>query len=138
MAFALLGFSVSGIPEFWVFNKTLETSLPSLELGLPQKTLLSFRVETVSQKIQLENYVRQYLRDYNQYGFEVTGLQSLSRNDSPSVIVDLNQRNKTSRSRQMFFLKEGKLVIATCSDDAAKFNSTVAICNNILGSFKWN
>lgn len=137
IAFSQLGFQVSGIPNFWVYNKALDLNSQSIELGLPQRTLLSFRLEKVSTKTNLEMYVRHFLRDYNQYGFEVSGLQSIKRNDVPSVIVDLNQKNKQSRTRQMFFYKNDKMVVATCTDDKTKFDSTLKICNQILGSFQW-
>ncbi|MGZ6485387.1 MAG: hypothetical protein ACXWQQ_02590 [Pseudobdellovibrio sp.] len=137
LAFSQFGFKVSGIPPGWVFNKSLENIGQNLELGLPQKTLLTFRLETVSNKTNLEQYVRHYLRDYNQYGFEVAALQSIKRNDVPSVIVDLNQKNKATRSRQMFFFKDDKMIVATCSDEKAKFDQTVQVCNQILSNFQW-
>lgn len=137
LAFAQMGFSLESIPENWVYTKSLESSAPSLELGAGDRTLLSFRLENVSVKTRLEAYVRQYLREYNQYGFEVTGLQSHSKSRVPSVIVDLKQKNKTARSRQVFFYRQDKMIIATCADTEAEFNATLAVCNRILGSFAW-
>jgi hypothetical protein len=55
----------------------------------------------------------------------------------PSVIVDLNRKNKTAKSRQVFYYKYDKIIIATCADDTAEFEKTIAICNQVLGSFKW-
>ena len=137
LAFSQLGFTLSGIPESWVYNKSIESKTQVIELGLPQKTLLSFRMEKVSAKINVENYVRHYLKDYHQYGFTVSGLQSLKRNEVPSVLVDLNQKNKLTRTRQMFFHKNDRMIIATCTDESSKFDSTIAICNQILASFQW-
>lgn len=137
MAFSQMGFKVESIPNTWRYNKALDSTSNVIELGLQDKTLLSFRLENVSVKTQLETYVRQYLRDYNQYGFEVAGLQSHSKSYVPSVIVDLTQKNKSSKSRQVFFYKQGKMIIATCTDEAKNFDATLAICNQILGSFKW-
>lgn len=136
-AFTQMGFKLDTMPLNWQFNKSLPTSLNSIELGVGTKTLLTFRMETVSPKTQLERYVRQYLRDYNQYGFEVTSLKSNSSSPVPSVVVDLDQKNKTTKSRQVFFLKQDKMIVATCSDDVANFPATVAVCNQVLGSFKW-
>lgn len=138
LAFAQMGFKVNSIPVSWVFNKSVDsTTSEAMELGPTGKTLLSFRLETVSAKTNLEQYVRRYLRDYNQYGFTVSGLQSLQSSRVPSVIVDLNQKNKSTRSRQVFFNRQNKLIIATCSDESAKFEATVALCNQILGTFEW-
>lgn len=138
LAFAQMGFRINSVPESWVFNKPLDSSnSEAMELGPAGKTLLSLRLETVSSKTNLEQYVRRYLRDYNQYGFTVSGLQSLQNGRTPSVIVDLNQKNKATRSRQVFFNRQNKLIIATCTDESAKFDATVALCNQILGTFEW-
>jgi hypothetical protein len=137
IAFTQMGFKLESIPPDWHYNKALDSTSTVIELAEGEKTLLSFRLENVSVKTQLETYVRQYLRDYNQYGFEVTSLQSHSKSYVPSVIVDLNQKNKTTKSRQVFFYHQDKMIIATCTDEATNFAKTVAICNQILGSFKW-
>lgn len=133
LAFSQMGFQVSGIPDYWQYHKNLEASVPVIEIGTPKKMLLSFRSEKVSAKTQLENYVRQYLKDYNQYGLEVTGLQS----GNETVTIDLSQKNKSTRSRQMFFHKDNKVIIATCTDDVANFDSTFKACNQILNTFQW-
>lgn len=137
MAFTQMGFRLDTVPLNWNYNKSLNSDAKSIELGVGEKTLLTFRLENVSPKTQLEQYVRQYLRDYNQYGFEVISLQSLSKSSIPTVIVDLNQKNKLNKSRQVFFFKQGKMIIATCADDVANYEKTFAVCNQVLGSFKW-
>ncbi len=137
MVFTQMGFRLDTVPPEWNYNKSINMNSNSIELGLGNKTLLSFRSENVSIKTNLEQYVRQYLRDYNQYGFEVTSLQSNSKSAVASVIVDLNQKNKLNKSRQVFFYHQDKMIIATCADDAANFDKTIAICNQVLGSFKW-
>ena len=137
LAFTQMGFKLNAVPEYWSFNKTLESSAKTLELGPANKTLLSLRFENVPAKTNLEQYVRRFLRDYNQYGFSVAGLQSIQTGKVPSVIVDLNQKNKTTRSRQVFFNRQNKMVIATCSDETLKFDATLALCNRILGTFEW-
>jgi hypothetical protein len=133
LAFTQMGFKVSGIPEYWQFHKTIEGSGPSIEIGTPAKMLLSFRSEKVSAKIPLEGYVRQYLKDYNQYGLEVSGLQS----GNDVVTIELTQKNKASRTRQMFFHKDNNMIIATCTDDSVTFETTSKICSHILSTFQW-
>lgn len=137
LALTQMGFKLNSVPENWVFNKSIESTSDVIELGSPNKTLLSFRVENVSVKTNLEQYVRRYLRDYNQYGFSVSNLQSHQTAKVPSVIVDLNQKNKATRSRQVFFNHQNKIIVATCTDDSANFDATVALCNQILGGFEW-
>ncbi|MEQ1724241.1 MAG: hypothetical protein ABL930_13805 [Pseudobdellovibrio sp.] len=137
IVFSQMGFRLDAIPANWIYKKAINTKTVSLELGTENKTLLSFILESVSVKTQLEPYVRQYLRDYNQYGFEVTSIQSHSKSYVPSVIVDLNRKNKTAKSRQVFYFKDNKMIIATCADETAEFEKTIAICNQVLSSFKW-
>ncbi|AGH94718.1 hypothetical protein [Pseudobdellovibrio exovorus] len=137
MAFTQLGFSLDSIPENWNYTRSTESTTPVLEIGNNDQTLLSFRLETVTAKTKLETYVRQHLRDYNQYGFEVMGLQSHNKSATPSVIVDLRQKNNSSRSRQVFFHKDDKLIIATCADTQQRFDQTLNTCNRILGTFTW-
>jgi len=137
LAFSQMGFQVSGIPDYWQYHKNLDSSAPIIEIGTPKKMLLSFRSERVNAKTQLESYVRQYLKDYNQYGLEVTGLQSSSQPHNESVTIDLTQKNKSSKSRQKFFHKDNKIIIATCTDDVANFESTFKACNQILNTFQW-
>jgi hypothetical protein len=132
LAFTQMGFKVSGIPDYWQYKKTLDSG-DSIEIGTPTKMLLSFHSEKVSAKTQLENYVRQYLKDYNQYGMEVAGLQS----SHDSVTIDLIQKNKATRSRQMFFHKDNTVIIATCTDDTASFDNTSKACSQILSTFQW-
>jgi hypothetical protein len=133
LAFTQMGFKVSGIPDYWQYHKSIETNGQTIEIGTPAKMLLTFRSERVSAKTQLESYVRQYLKDYNQYGLEVAGLQS----NNESVTIDLNQKNKSSRTRQMFFHKDNVMIIATCTDESGSFEATSKMCNQILSSFQW-
>lgn len=137
LAFSQMGFYIHGLPVNWNYLKNLDNDTMKIELGVNNKTLLSFRLESVSDQTRLEPFVRQYLRDYNQYGFEMTSLQSNKKNITPSVIVDLNQKSKMNRSRQVFFLKNTKLIIATCADTEANYAKTLTLCNQVLGTFRW-
>ena len=137
MAFSQMGFKLNTVPLSWGYCKSLSFNQNSIELGIGNKTLLTFRMEKVSVKTQLERYVRQYLRDYNQYGFEVSSLHSNTKGQVPSVVVDLDQKNKATKSRQVFFFNQDKMVIATCVDDLVNFPATLALCNQVLSSFNW-
>lgn len=140
VVFSQLGFKVSSIPKDWVAKNISDVQSESIEIGPNDplsKTVLSFHNEKINSKINLESYVRQHLRDYNQYGFEVIGLQNHSKSDSSSIIVDLTQKNKKTKSRQVFFQRESQLIIASCLDDFDRFEQTITICNQILGSFQW-
>lgn len=135
LAFAQMGFTIGDVPANWAYTKSFDSDANVIEIGQNQKSLLTFRLENVSAQAHLENYVRQFLRDYNQYGFEVGQLQS--KNQGNLVVVDLNQKNKATRSRQVFFKKENHVIIATCNDTTARFDQTLLICNQILNQFQW-
>lgn len=140
IAMSQLGFKLGSMPSNWVYKNNSDLNSLSLEMGPideVSKSILTMRTEKVSPKTDLEKYVRQYLRDYNQYGFEVVGLQSYKKAATPSVIVDLTQKNKLNKSRQVFFHKEGQLVLATCTDRFENFDKTLITCNRILGGFQW-
>ena len=142
LVFSQLGFQISQIPTNWNLKTPINMNTDSRVLEIaPEasaaKTILSFSAERVSPKTDLEKYVRQYLRDYNQYGFEVIGLQSLKKIGSNSVIVDLNQKNKATRSRQVFYKNNDQIVLATCLDSFDNFNKTILTCNAILDTFQW-
>lgn len=135
LVFSQLGFDLKNIPQDWQLHSPLETSL--LEIGPKNKTILSFRTDSASENTNLEKYVRQYLRDYNQYGFEVIGLQSLAKTKNNTVVVDLVQKNKTIKSRQVFYKKNKEILQATCIDSFENFDRSIAICNKVLGSLRW-
>lgn len=137
LAFSQMGFTLDKIPQDWLYTKNITLETDAIELGPENKTLLSFKLENVSKSTLLENYVRQYLRDYNQYGFEVLSLQSDKKTDGSKVTVDVKQKNKNVQSRQVFFQIQNKIIIATCADQIADFNKTVTQCNEILSNLKW-
>ena len=135
--FSQMGFQISKIPADWNLKSPLSNESKNLEIGYATQTVLSFNSEKVSPKTDLEKYVRQYLRDYNQYGFEVIGLQSLKQSPLNSVIVDLSQKNRSTRSRQVFYKKDDQIVMATCLDSFEKFDKTILQCNAILETYQW-
>ena len=142
VVFSQMGFLISSVPTNWVLKTPVNQNADGRVLELApaetvSKTVLSFLSERVSPKTDLEKYVRQYLRDYNQYGFEVIGLQSMKNTGANHVVVDLNQKNKMTRSRQVFYKNNDQIIMATCLDSFEEFNKTILACNAILDTFKW-
>ncbi len=153
--FSQMGFKLNAVPLGWNFistpNSINETTPQTtatdttkdfqIELGKKFSTgsdhtgRISFKSETTLKKLDLETYVKKYLRDYNQYGFDVSGLQSLREKNS--VIVDINQKNKKTRSRQMFFQNGTHIVMATCVDEFENFDKTIKECNLIFNGLVW-
>lgn len=139
--FSQMGFEIKNVPTDWKALPLAEIDQPQIDLGANSpydKARLSFRVDQLKNKIHLETYVKKFLRDYNQYGYEVLGMQTYKQSVLPAIILDVVQKNKKSRSRQMFFYnKADRVVVATCVDEFATFDKTLAKCNRILESFNW-
>lgn len=139
--FSQFGFKLNFIPQGWSLTESARTDNKDLkQLDLKnQNARLSFSYDETKNVVNLETYVKKFLRDYNQFGFEVSGLQSIKNNNrSTSIILDLNQKNKKTRSRQVFFQNGKKIVTATCVDDFETFDKSIKDCNKMIGSFYWD
>jgi hypothetical protein len=142
--FSQMGFKLNVVPAGWELlttadndaNKELQIEIgKNFSMTNDHIGRISFKAETTKVKVDLENYVKKFLRDYNQYGFDVSGLQSLREKNI--VIVDINQKNKKTRSRQMFFQNGTRIVTATCADEFENFDKTITECNQIFGHLVW-
>lgn len=136
--YSQLGFGLGPIQNGWIFVDS-ETSQKE-QLSLKNKSArLQFTSEKIKNGTDLELYVKKYLRDYNQFGFEIIGLQSIknSKGRPTSVILDIKQKNQKTQARQVFYQNEKKLVIATCTDSFDQFDFTLKDCNKILSSLYW-
>ena len=146
--FSQMGFKLTALPLGWnliesnIAPNSVDTTKDfQIELGKKFSVgsnhigRISFKFENTTKKVDLESYVKKYLRDYNQYGFDVSGLQSLREKNS--VIVDINQKNKKTRSRQMFFQNGTRVVMATCTDEFENFDKTISDCNQIFSGLIW-
>ena len=137
IVFSQFGFKLNYIPENWLLtNKT--TNQKQIEIK-NHTARLTFNFEETKTPVNLEIYIKKFLRDYNQFGFEVNSLQSLKNTTLiNSVILDLIQKNKKTKGRQVFFQNGKKIITATCIDDTESYEKTAKDCNKILGSFYWN
>ena len=141
--FSQFGFKLNYLPSKWKLteNTTSENNSSQKQIDIKNQTArMSFNLDETKTTVDLETYVRRFLRDYNQFGFEVTGLQSIknSANKVTSVILDISQKNQKTKSRQVFFQNGKKIVTATCVDDVETFDQSTKDCNKILGSLYWN
>jgi hypothetical protein len=149
--FSMMGFKLASLPMGWNFisnpaateDSSAKESTKDFQIDLAKNfssgadlvARISFKSEITSKKVDLESFVKKYLRDYNQFGFDVSGLQSMRENKS--VIVDINQKNKKTRSRQMFFQKGQRIVLATCTSEFENFDKAVTDCNQIFSGITW-
>lgn len=143
-AFSQMGFSFKLVSDEWVFlENPSQNRLPAnqqIDMGfktLSESARLSLKTETYRGKVNLEAYAKKYLRDYNQYGFEVITSRSVKINGVPAVIIDLMQKNKLTQSRQIFLGADEKITIASCIDKSEMFSMTSSMCNQLMNNYNW-
>lgn len=143
-AFSQMGFSFKLVSDEWVYlENPAQTRLPAnqqIDMGfktLSESARLSLKTENYLGKVNLESYAKKYLRDYNQYGFEVLSSKSVKINNIPAVVIDLIQKNKLTQSRQIFLSADNKITIASCIDRADYFTMTSSMCNQLLNNYNW-
>lgn len=142
--FSQMGFEFDLVSNEWIFLDSPTTASHPLnqQIDLGLKSLsstarLSLKSEQLKTKTSVESYVKKYLRDYNQYGFEILSTKSMQINNSPVVILDLRQKNKATQSRQVFFGSSNRVTIASCLDKIESFTVTSNFCNQLLNTYKW-
>ena len=143
-AFSQMGFSFKLVSDEWVFlENPSQNRLPAnqqIDMGfktLSESARLSLKTETYRGKVNLEAYAKKYLRDYNQYGFEVISSRSIKINGVPAVVIDLMQKNKLTQSRQIFLGADEKITIASCIDKTEMFSLTSNMCNQLINNYNW-
>ncbi|AZZ35681.1 hypothetical protein CIK05_02320 [Bdellovibrio sp. qaytius] len=143
-AFSQMGFTFKLVSDEWVFlENPSQNRLPAnqqIDMGfktLSESARLSLKTETYRGKVNLEAYAKKYLRDYNQYGFEVISSKSVKINGVSAVVIDLMQKNKLTQSRQIFLGADEKITIASCIDKAELFSMTSNMCNQLINNYNW-
>lgn len=143
-AFSQMGFSFKLVSDEWVYvqNPSQELQTTNQQINMGFKTLsttarLSLKTENYKGKINLESYAKKYLRDYNQYGFEVTSSRVEQINHQPAVVIELTQKNKLTQSQQIFFSTDNKVTIVSCIDKLDYFSMTSKMCERLLDGYNW-
>lgn len=143
-AFSQMGFAFKLVSNEWVYlenpSQKQQSSQSQIDMGL--KTLsesarLSLKTEMYKSKINLESYAKKYLRDYNQYGFEVISSKTIMLNNNPAIVIDLVQKNKSTQSRQFFISAGNKITVASCIDKTDVFTLTSNMCQQLFNTYQW-
>lgn len=98
---------------------------------------LNLKSEVVSQNVQLEQYVKKYLKDYNLYGFKVGQIQNGADSKDPKIVLDLEKKSNSVKAKQYFYLHKQKILIATCTDDFSSFDQTARLCQRFMDEIHW-
>jgi hypothetical protein len=134
--FAQMGFRLNDIPSYWVWS---DRQLEKTQIDLKYQTArLSFSLEETASVVDLELFVKKYLRDYHQFGFDIIGQQALKNSKKTvSIVLDLQQKTNKTKSRQVFFQNGKKIVTATCVDQVETADRSLEECRRVLNSFYW-
>jgi hypothetical protein len=138
------GFSVNAGKSEWVLGESpsdmpsIETVYRSPESHKGVQPVLTVRVDELTHKTELKNYVKQWTKDYSTLGFSILNAKALTINSNPAYAMDVEETHGSKKLRQIVFLKDQKAVILTCRDLKESFKKTVKDCNEIFKSFEWN
>jgi hypothetical protein len=98
---------------------------------------LSVRTDKVNAKTSLELYIRRWMRDYPNYGFEVVSAKKFQLNKSPALVVDMLSRAKNKQIRQVVVKNNERVTVMTCMDNKNTFGESLKSCNQIMNTFTW-
>jgi hypothetical protein len=139
------GFKIGDKFNYW----TIENRPSSTEAGplrflgknsnqLPSdEVTFSVATDTIKEKIKIENYVKQWSKEYHYFGFETLSTHTISLSGEPGFIVDLIHRASGKQIRQFVARKGSLAVIMTCKAPSSKFKETIEQCHNLVRSLEF-
>lgn len=133
------GFTLKTEGTDWLPIDNTETLLESIRFRSKndKSGVLSVRTEKIPEATSVELYIRKWMRDYPNYGFEVLAAKNFTLNGSPALVVDMLSRSKNKQIRQVIIKNHGQVAILTCLDDQTTFSSSMQNCNKIMKTFSW-
>ncbi|HPI40122.1 MAG TPA: hypothetical protein PLJ21_04915 [Pseudobdellovibrionaceae bacterium] len=100
-------------------------------------TVLTIHTEELKKKQDIEQYSKQWLKEYSQFGFELLGTKPIGDTRFPALLVDLYHRKSDKQIRQVIRLNEKKVAILTCSHQRQGFSEILSQCNQLMEKFSW-
>jgi hypothetical protein len=140
-----LGFRLKTDTTNWKFHGPESNSLvvgvvkfqPENPKNPKDSPTLSIRIDQVGKTTSLETYAKRWIRDYPYYGFDIMGTKAITIEGQKGFLIDLVHVKKSRQLRQVVLQKENRAVVMTCSDKREDFEQTLAVCNQIIKTFKW-
>lgn len=137
------GFMVNGAETGWVHRTTpagvenIETmySSPVSQNGV--EASLTVRVEEIEKDSTLNTHMKQWLKDYHRFGFDVLASQKVKLGENQAQMLDLVHNSSSKQIRQILFTKNNRVVVFTCRDNKQTFLESLKKCNEIVRSFRW-
>lgn len=143
--FSGMGFKIKNFPSDWTTTEIAHNS-NSQQIDLVKTVTtdqsqprISFKLDTISKQADLNLYLKKYIKDYNQYGLEVSNIQTRKGSvpNLDNISIDITSKNKKVRSRQYFLKNNEKIVIASCSSDFEELEATLVDCEKVIENFQW-
>ncbi len=134
--FSQFGFQLKGQVELpWILEAT---AADNKEFNLLYGSgRMNLRSEAVSTKMLLDNYVKRFLKDYNLYGFTVSKIKNGADETTPQITLEIDQKNKRNKLKQVFILKNQRVLTLTCTDDEESFERTSHLCQRFIDEIQW-
>ncbi len=101
------------------------------------RATLTVRVDELNKPIELSQYVKRWTKEYPKFGFDVKGSKKFKMASNEGYVVDLVNPSKKRQLRQVIFMQDQKAVLLTCRDHISTFKDSLAECNKMIKSFKW-
>lgn len=135
------GFTLNTAGTDWVPSSAAEDSLLDtvrfVSKNSDQEGSLSIRTDKINAKTSLELYIRRWMRDYPNYGFEVVSAKKIQLSKSPALVVDMLSRAKNKQIRQVVVKNNERVTVMTCMDNKNSFSESLKTCNQIMKTFSW-
>lgn len=140
------GFRISNHGTSWNLNRIEKTTHQELDIEFTQiknskikypEATLRLNTDSISRKLSLEEYSKQYLSEYTSLGFELLGTQNFKQKDAPGFVIDLLHRKQNKKVRQAFFMRDKTVVQITCQDEKSSFSESLIECNRWIKNFTW-
>lgn len=132
------GFMIQ-VPETWVGLGHFDPKLKSIEYFSNQRpsAQLNIRWEILKSPPTMESYAKKWMKDYNNYGFEILGTKSFGEKNNRGLVVDLRHGQFKKTQRQVIYLNGKNVVVLSCTDNHTEFDETLKTCNEAFRGFTW-
>jgi hypothetical protein len=137
------GFAMQTAGSDWIQSappkntRYIATMFRSPKIKNNMRATLTVRVDQLSKPVALNQYVKRWTKEYPKFGFDVKGSKKFSMNGNEGYVVDLVSPAKKRQLRQVIFMNGKKAVLLTCRDHISTFRESLAECNKMIKSFKW-
>ncbi len=118
------------------YRKIEGNSASSAEFHLRVDPWLKRKKE--GEKINLKSYTSYWTKMFPKFGLEVIQIKFTKFKDFKVSIIDSYNPESQRQVRQFLLWGQDRAVIASCSDDYKKFNTSYAECYRIFESIQWN